>query len=159
MGRVYPGRFTATAEGPFVVFLLGMRINRPWQPHHWMPPFRAMMLMLRALRRTPGHGFLGGEMLLFWRGMAALQYWESFEALEAFASNPAAPHLPAWRWFNRALRPGAGVGVWHETYQITPGGYEAIYINMPRFGLAGAALHQPITTAAADRARGRLAGG
>jgi len=159
VGGLYPGRFTAAADGPFVVFVLGMRINRVWQPHHWMPPFRAMLHMQRALQRQPGHGFLSGELLLFWRGMAALQYWQSFDALEAFASDPAAPHLPAWRWFQQARQARSGVGVWHETYQIMPGGYEAIYINMPRFGLAGAARHLPIASAAAQRARGRMTGG
>jgi hypothetical protein len=27
------------------------------------------------------------------------------------------------------------VGIWHETYVVQPGCYEAIYGGMPRFGL------------------------
>lgn len=29
MPQIYPGRFTADIGEPFVVFLMGMRINRP----------------------------------------------------------------------------------------------------------------------------------
>jgi hypothetical protein len=28
------------------------------------------------------------------------------------------------------------VGVFHETYLVSAGKYEAVYVNMPRFGLA-----------------------
>ncbi|MFN0142719.1 MAG: monooxygenase family protein [Mycobacterium sp.] len=51
-----------------------------------------------------------------------------------------------------------GVGMtqhWHETYQVTPGTYEAIYGGMPRFGLAAAGDHIPIE-AATNTARTRL---
>ena len=51
-----------------------------------------------------------------------------------------------------------GVGMtqyWHETYQVTPGTYEAIYGSMPRFGLAAAGDHIPIE-AATNTARTRL---
>jgi hypothetical protein len=27
------------------------------------------------------------------------------------------------------------VGIWHETYEIAPGQYENVYVNMPKFGL------------------------
>jgi hypothetical protein len=33
------------------------------------------------------------------------------------------------------------VGIWHETYMIEPGRYEAIYGNMPVFGLAAVTKH------------------
>ncbi len=38
------------------------------------------------------------------------------------------------------------VGIWHETYLINPGNYEAIYGNMPIFGLAAATNHMPVTS-------------
>ncbi len=31
MAHVTPSRFTAKMDEPFVVFMIGMRINRPWQ--------------------------------------------------------------------------------------------------------------------------------
>ena len=37
--------------------------------------------------------------------------------------------------FNRAVGSGGDVGVWHETYQISPGAYENVYVNMPPFAL------------------------
>ena len=43
--------------------------------------------------------------------------------------------------------------MWHETYIVKDGGYEAVYANMPRFGLARAGEHQAISasTFAAQR--------
>lgn len=31
MAKVQPGRFTAEVDDELVVFLIGMRINRPWK--------------------------------------------------------------------------------------------------------------------------------
>ena len=33
MAAVVPNRVTAQIEGDFVVFLIGMRINKLWKPH------------------------------------------------------------------------------------------------------------------------------
>jgi len=63
--------------------------------------------------------------------------------LERFAKNPTDPHLEAWQRFNRAIGSDGSVGIWHETYMIEPGRYEAIYGNMPVFGLAAATKHIP----------------
>jgi hypothetical protein len=62
-------------------------------------------------------------------------------------------HLPAWRWFNRAVKASGDVGIWHETYLVRAGGYEAIYGNMPRVGLAAAAGHGPIARRGQSAAR------
>ena len=35
MATIHPGRYTAEIEGDFVVFLIGMRLNRPWKLHRW----------------------------------------------------------------------------------------------------------------------------
>jgi hypothetical protein len=46
------------------------------------------------------------------------------------------------------------VGVYHETYRITPGQFESIYSNMPPMGLALAGRHVavgPRSEAARDR--------
>jgi hypothetical protein len=43
------------------------------------------------------------------------------------------------RPYNRALKSAKRhVGVWHETYVVPAGSYEAIYVDMPAFGLAAA---------------------
>lgn len=39
---VVSGRMTADIDGEFVVFLIGMRINKPWKVHKWWPVFVAM---------------------------------------------------------------------------------------------------------------------
>jgi hypothetical protein len=65
-----------------------------------------------------------------------VQYWRSFEHLEAYARSHDHLHWPAWVAFNKRMRDSRGdVGIWHETYLIRAGQYEAIYSGMPRWGL------------------------
>ncbi|MCU0492001.1 MAG: DUF4188 domain-containing protein [Chloroflexaceae bacterium] len=138
MKQIMAGRFTALHDEPFVVFLIGMRINKLLAFTKWLPVMRAMPPMLKELYQHPELGFLGAELLFYWPGVASLQYWRSFEDLERFAHSPNEPHLSAWRSFNRAVGSDGTVGIWHETYLIEPGHHEAIYGNMPTFGLAAA---------------------
>ncbi len=138
MAQVTNGRFTARMDEPFAVFIIGMRINNFFAFKKWVPTVRAMGPMLRELYKHPEKGFLGGEFFLYWRGPALVQYWRSFEDLERFARNPDDPHLPAWRRFNQTVGSDGSVGIWHETYMVQSGNYEAIYSNMPPFGLAKA---------------------
>ena len=81
MAKVAAKRVTANIDGDFVVFLIGMRINKPWKPHKWLPVFRAMPRMIRELETHPESGFLGHIMNLG----VIVQYWRSFEHLEAYA--------------------------------------------------------------------------
>ena len=59
MTKVVPRRVTAHIEGDFVVFLIGMRVNKPWKLHKWLPFVRAMPQMIKELERHPESGFLG----------------------------------------------------------------------------------------------------
>jgi len=127
-------RLTATLDGGFVVFLIGMRINRPAAVHRWWPVASAMPRMVKELYRQPEMGFLHAEMW-FARTTLMVQYWRSMDALLEYAKNKEASHLPAWRAFNRAVDARGSVGIWHETYSVQPGTYENIYVNMPPFGL------------------------
>src|SRR5262245_7740501 len=79
MATIVARRVTAHIEGDFVVFLIGMRINKPWKLHKWLPVFMAMPRMVRELERRPGSGLLGHIMNLG----VIVQYWRSFEHLEA----------------------------------------------------------------------------
>jgi hypothetical protein len=158
MAQVVPGRMTAGMDGDFVVFLLGMRITKWWRIHRWLPVARAMSPMLRALQEQPELGFLGGHSWVGPGGSLMVQYWRTFEQLEAFAREASLPHRPAWRAFNRLIGASGDVGVWHETYVVRAGGWEAIYSNMPRFGLATAGEHLPVA-ARGDAAAQRLAAG
>ena len=135
-------RLSATLEGDFAVFLIGMRINNPLLVHKWLPVVAAMPRMLEELHRNPELGFLHSEMWLS-RTIIVLQYWRSMEQLLAYAKNRGAAHLPAWQAFNRSVGRTGSVGIWHETYAVSPGGYENIYVNMPAFGLAAAVTHLP----------------
>ncbi len=124
------GRWTAVNDEPFVVFLIGMRFNKPWKVHKWAPVFLAMPRMIAELQRNPELGCLGVN-AWFGRTTLMVQYWRSFEHLESYATAQDRAHLPAWAAFNRAVGSDGDVGVFHETYEATPGGYETIYANVP----------------------------
>jgi hypothetical protein len=128
-----------------VVFLIGMRINNFFALRSWMRVARAMPPMIAELKRQPELGLLHAEFVLYWRGVATIQYWRSFEQLHAYAHAREAKHLPAWAEFNRRIGSNGAVGIWHETYAIQPGNHEAVYVNMPRFGLGAAVDHVPAT--------------
>jgi len=145
MAPVIPGRHTAAVEGEFVVFLIGMRFNKFWMVHKWLPVAMAMGPMLTALLKDRSKGLLGFRVLPGLRGITLIQYWRSFEQLERFARGKDDAHLQAWRRFNQLVGTGGDVGIWHETYRVEAGAYESIYNNMPRFGLAAAAEHVPVS--------------
>lgn len=65
MARILDGRFTARIDEPFVVFIIGMRINRFLAFKKWVPTARAMGPMLRELYQHPEKGFLGAEFFLY----------------------------------------------------------------------------------------------
>ena len=157
MVAIVPGRMTAQMDKPFVVFLIGMRVNKLSAIGQWWPVTMAMPPMLRELYAHKELGFLGGEMW-FGRTTIAMQYWESYEKLEAYARLKDRAHLPAWAEFNRKLAKTGAVGVWHETYVVEPGRYENIYSNMPRFGL-GAVGQLVEASGKRERAGERLRGG
>lgn len=133
-GGIIPRRVTATLDGTFCVFLIGMRFNRPWKVHQWLPVLLAMPRMLAELQRQPELGFLGGESW-FGRTTLMLQYWRSYEALMSYSTARDRTHLPAWQRFSRRVGNSGDVGIWHETYVVKAGDYETIYHNMPPFGL------------------------
>jgi hypothetical protein len=151
---VHPGRYLADSGTGCVVFLIGMRINRPLKLRQWLPVAAAMPRMLRVLDEHPELGCLGYHSW-FGRTTIMLQYWRDFESLNRFAGDKDLPHLEPWRRFNTAVGKSGDVGVWHETYRIKPGDYEAIYVNMPMFGLAGATGHVP-TSRRSDTAAARM---
>lgn len=137
------------------VFLIGMRINRSWDVRSWLPVMLAMPRMLQELGAHPEIGFLHAEQFFTPPRSLMVQYWRSFEQLECFARDPNKTHFPAWHKYNQLIRGGGGVGIWHETYVIEPGKAEAIYSDMPPFGLAVATAVRDID-ASTDSARSRM---
>ncbi|HLZ77315.1 DUF4188 domain-containing protein [Phenylobacterium sp.] len=139
MAKIVARRVCAEREGGFVVFLIGMRVNKPWKIWKWLPVATAMPRMIVELSRRPELGLLHARTQFGFPNVVVTQYWESFEKLEAYAKARDLAHLPVWQAFNKAVGSNGDVGIWHETYVIEPGKYENIYNNMPPWGLGACA--------------------
>jgi hypothetical protein len=92
------------------------------------------------------------------RHLGALQYWRSFEALDAWSHRP--PHSDWWRRAVDRMRRRGDLGVYHEAYLVPRQGIESIYLDCPPIGLAsfgdlGESVG-PLTTA--KQRLGRLSG-
>ena len=155
MAATIPSRMSVEMEGGFVVFLIGMKINKLWKVHKWLPAALAMPRMIKELQSRPDTGFLGHQAM----GLVMVQYWRSFEQLEAYARARDKAHWSAWTDFNRRMAKSRGdVGIWHETYVIQPGHYEAIYSGMPPYGLGKVGKLIP-ATGNREEARSRMTAG
>ena len=151
MADIKQGRWTAEIEGDFVVFIIGARLNSKWQAFKVLKDLggrRGMNYMLKYLTEHPEKGLLGYQTL----GFANVQYWRSFEQLEAFAKDADDPHLDVWRKFWKRAKDGRA-GIWHETYLVRDGQYEAIYGNMPPRGLGTAGRLVPVAESVGARQR------
>jgi hypothetical protein len=138
MPDVIKKRMCAQIEGEFVVFLIGARMLRPWKVWKWGPVAAQMRAMRTELEAQPELGLLHAQDFTAFPDAMTVQYWRSFEHLEAYARNRDHLHLPAWQSFYKRIGVDGDVGIWHETYAIQPGRYEAIYGGMPVFGLGAA---------------------
>jgi hypothetical protein len=126
-----------------VVFLIGMRVNKWWLPHKWIPAFIAMVPMLKELFRNKDlYGFLGAKTWVA-RTTIVVQYWRSLEELLSYARSAQAEHHPAWKKFNRVISDNGSVGIYHEAYVMHPAQIHTVYRNMPPFGLAKATAARP----------------
>lgn len=154
---VQGGSFTAELLGDEVtVFVIGMRVNRWRKVRSWFPVFVGMPKMLRELMAQPDSPLLGVH--TFWAGRVfmTLQYWRSMEDLGTYARDTARSHAPAWAKFNKAAAGSSDVGIFHETYRVTPGSFESLYGNMPPFGLAAAQRSVPRGRRARSDAQRRM---
>ena len=137
MADIKNGRWTAEIEGDFVVFIIGARLNsssaravahRPRRPPRHEPH-------AQVPHRAPGEGSARLRDAGF---KTIVQYWRSFEHLEAFAKDTDDPHLEVWRNYWKRVGKSGRTGIWHETFLVRAGEYEAIYGNMPAYGLGKA---------------------
>ena len=150
MTSIFPGRYTAQSDEPFVVFLIGFRVNRWLALRSWTRVAAAMGPMIAELKRQPELGLLHAETFMYWRGVGMVQYWRSFELLQAYAHARDAKHLPGFVELAEQIK-AKGV----DTIACTAvndvfvmnawGKHGNIYVNMPRFGLGGAMPFVPIT--------------
>src|SRR4051812_32563869 len=82
-----------------------------------------------------GAGLLHSERFAIGRGhFGVLQYWRSFESLEAWSHRP--PHSEWWRGVVERMRTRGDVGVYHETFLVPRDAIEAIYLECTPTGLA-----------------------
>jgi hypothetical protein len=151
MGPVAGRRMTAEIDGDFVVFLIGARFNK----RHLVQSFmdlggrRGMKHMLDFLVSHPDRGLLAYEMGI----PTIVQYWRSLDHLEAFANNKDDPHLEVWRQYWRRVGRSDRTGIWHETFLVNAGNYEAVYGNMPPRGLGKAGRLVPVSESSTARSR------
>jgi hypothetical protein len=138
MAKRIDRRVCAQIDGPFVVFMIGARINRWWKPWIYWPFVATMPRMLGELAAAPELGLLHARQSFGLTGVELVQYWRSFDHLEAYARAKDRQHQPVWQWFNKAFGSNGDIGIWHETYLIAPGAYESVYNNMPPYGLGAA---------------------
>lgn len=119
MAEVRQERWTAEIDGDFVVFIIGARLNSKLQAVRALIDLggrRGMNHLLEYLTEHPEKGLLGYENM----GFTVIQYWRSFEHLEAFAKNTDDPHLEVWRSYWRRVGKSTRSGIWHETYWSAP---------------------------------------
>lgn len=140
-----PRRMTADVDDDFVVFRIGIRLNKLWKVHQWLPVFLAMPRMLRELDADPDSGLLGHRTSFGLRNVTLTQFWRSFDDLHAYAHDADREHLPAWRRFVDEVGEAGDVGIWHETYRVRASDHESVYVNMPPFGLGDAVGLVPAT--------------
>ena len=116
---------TVEIDGDFVVFLIGARFDKLHLARSLVDlgGRRGMKHMLDYLVAHPEKGLLAYEMGI----PTIVQYWRSFGQLEAFANDKNDPHLDVWRQYWRRIGQTSRTGIWHETYLVTAGQYEAVY--------------------------------
>jgi hypothetical protein len=155
MADVKQGRWTAELDGDFVVFLIGASPSKLQFVRSLgdLGGRRGMKHMLDYLMARPEKGLLGYQMGL----PTIVQYWRSFEHLEAFARDQDDPHLAAWRNYWKRVGSSTRTGIWHETYLVRAGEFEAIYGNMKPFGLGKVGTLVPLAEASTARLRVRKA--
>lgn len=136
-------------DKPFVVFLIGASLNDPLSVLfssrvRWF--VTTMPTMMKELAGEKDLGLMHSETyapgllgVLSGRSTVLIQYWESKEKLLAFANSVRNTHQPRWAKYKQLFYSNEdhSVGIWHETYEVKPGGAEGIRAFMsPSFAEA-----------------------
>ena len=79
MADVIPARMTHEYDGELVVYLVGMRINKPWRPDLWLPVVLAMQKMLVELSKDKDSGLLGYRLSIGAGVPFVVKYWKLFD--------------------------------------------------------------------------------
>lgn len=136
---VLAGRYTANYPDDFIVLFIGFRMNQIWRVNEWVPVMRDAFAMTKEALALPNKPLLNSYTV--WsvsdpRVFFFIQHWRSFDDLMSWANDKELQHKPAQNAFFRRTAYNGHVGVWHETYKVSAGQFEAIYANMPRMSLA-----------------------
>ncbi|KZT60324.1 hypothetical protein CALCODRAFT_492671 [Calocera cornea HHB12733] len=67
-----------------------------------------------------------------------IMYFRNAEGVYKFALSDI--HKQTWRWFSSVQKTHPHLSVMHETYDVPPRHWEAVYVKMHRMGLAGASV-------------------
>ncbi|KAI9345336.1 hypothetical protein BDR26DRAFT_856778 [Obelidium mucronatum] len=148
---VRKGRHTAKIDGDFVVFLIGARYNSPTLSNDFKEMGEAMSEMVKELEASDPEksGFLGVEN--YWGDPATgsttlqVQFWRSAEHLHDWSVSKMSAHYSPWKKTMTITRKNPDLGIWHETFIVRNGEYEAIYVNMPPIGLGRATELEPVS--------------
>ncbi len=81
MIKMNQGRYTVLPSKPITLFLIGLRVNKWYKIHKWLPVLLAMPPMLKELLNNKSLRCLSYEMFLNIIGVMIVQYWESNEQL------------------------------------------------------------------------------
>jgi hypothetical protein len=113
---------------------LGMQVRRL---SGWLPAARLRRAIDRAAAGAIANdaGLLHSERLVLGRGhFGVLQYWRSFDELEAWSHRP--PHADWWRAAVERWRTRDDLGIYHEIFLVPRARLEAISMNCLPTGLA-----------------------
>ncbi|KAJ3008698.1 hypothetical protein HKX48_008392 [Thoreauomyces humboldtii] len=144
--RIIRGRVTGKLSGDHVVFLIGARLNNysALMSGEMADAGAGMQRMQAELLAHPELGCLHTENYVSADSSGThtllVQYWRSVKHLQAYSRSRLNQHFEPMVTSRKRTKATGDVGIWHETFLVQDGNYEAIYVNMPQFGL-GAAGH------------------
>jgi len=99
---------------------------------------------------NPEKGLLGYESY----GLTTtVQYWRSFEHLEAFARDADDLHLETWRTYWKRVGKSDRTGIWHETILVRAGDSKPSTATCRPGGLAKAGTCVPLSRSSRARTR------
>jgi hypothetical protein len=147
-------RSTHAYDGPLAVFLIGLRVHKPWKWRIVQQAGAAMPRMITELEENKAAaargeaeslGYLGSRSTVHLMATTMVQWWRSVEDVYAYANAADLAHRPAWTEFYRLAKDDpSAVTVWHETYAVAEHGAESVYTGPKPFGLAAIAGVLPV---------------
>ncbi|WP_299441573.1 monooxygenase family protein [uncultured Phycicoccus sp.] len=162
-------RVTHAYDGPLAVFLIGLRVHKPWKRRIVQQAGAAMPRMIAELEANKAAaergeaeslGYLGSRSTVHLMATTMIQWWRSVDDIYAYANAAGHEHRPAWlEFYQLAKADPTAVTIWHETYAVQPHGAESIYSGPRPLGLADVAGTVPVGRrgeSARERIRSRL---